>query len=356
MPVRVIVETLGARFGGIRTYVENLLAAWADARPEDSLVVLTNSAHQLELSGHVSAALDLRRPEAVTRVLKQSLATPRLVRETGADVVLATHPVTGVLPYGAPLVVVVHDLRHEIQPEQFSRGRRLVRRASYSLAYRTAAATISVSERTRSDLLALHPEVADKPSFVVPHGADHVTNWPGRPLTGPAVAFAHHANKNSHLVIDAWALARARGVDVPELAMLGGAAQAGILTQRAEERGVSDLITVHGWLSEPEFRRSFASARLVVMSSGFEGFGLPVVEAMARGIPVIIGPDPALVEVAGGHAVLMSSWTPAALADAVGRALRLDENGLVEAREHASAFTWRQTALATAEALERVRA
>lgn len=352
MPVRVIVDALGASFGGIRTYVENLLAAWPEARPEDELIVITNAAHELQIGEQTLVVpLDVVRPEAVGRVLQQSWLTPRLVRRFGPDVVLATHPSPGLLPHGAPLTVVVHDLRHELRPSQFSRARRLARHAAYSRAYSMSAATISVSERTRKDLLALHPSLAQKPNFVVPHGADHAISWPGEPRSGPAVTFAHHSNKNSHLVIDAWALARERGVEVPPLAVLGGSAQRAQLTDRAKRRGVAHLVTVHDWLAESEFRELFGTACLVVMSSDFEGFGLPVVEAMVRGTPVVIAADRALIEVAGGHASMMSDWTPEALATCVETALKMGEDAIENARKHAARFTWRRTVLATATAL-----
>ena len=82
------------------------------------------------------------------------------------------------------------------------------------------------------------------------------------------------------------------------------------------------------------------SASMVVFPSDFEGFGLPVVEGMLQGMPVVIGPEPATLEVAGGHASVLADWSPAALADAVAAAGTATPAQLESARAHAAAFTW----------------
>jgi glycosyltransferase involved in cell wall biosynthesis len=104
-------------------------------------------------------------------------------------------------------------------------------------------------------------------------------------------------------------------------------------------------------LSDEQFRGRFASAAMVVFPSDFEGFGLPAVEAMRLGIPVVVTPDPALLEVTGGHAAVMSGWGPPELADAVRRAQDTTADELAQAREHAAAFTWSRMATRTRAAL-----
>ncbi len=74
------------------------------------------------------------------------------------------------------------------------------------------------------------------------------------------------------------------------------------------ERGLGDVVTVRPWLSTEEFQRTFTSASLVVFPSDFEGFGLPALEAMRLGIPVVVTPDTALLEVTGDMATVMDGW------------------------------------------------
>jgi glycosyltransferase involved in cell wall biosynthesis len=273
------------------------------------------------------------------------------VRDERIDVVLATLPSTGMRHPGAPLAVVVHDLRHELRPAQFSRGRRLLRRVSYDRAYALADLIVSVSQRTLDDLHRLHPATAATPSVVVHHGADHVLTWGGAAGTGPAVAFAHHTNKNPDLVIAGWADATSRGEPMPRLTLLGAGSDRERLAALAADRGVGHLVEPVPYLPDQELRGVFGNAAMVVLPSDLEGFGLPIVEGMLLGIPVVIGPDPAALEVAGGHAAVMDGWTPRALADAVAEAGRFDADRLVAARAHAAAFTWRRSAEQTRSAL-----
>jgi glycosyltransferase involved in cell wall biosynthesis len=101
---------------------------------------------------------------------------------------------------------------------------------------------------------------------------------------------------------------------------------------------------VEPWLSTEEFQRTFTSASLVVFPSDFEGFGLPALEAMRLGIPVVVTPDRALLEVTGGHAIVMDGWDAAALARSVPPARALSGEALAAGVAHASGFTWKRTA------------
>ena len=89
----------------------------------------------------------------------------------------------------------------------------------------------------------------------------------------------------------------------------------------------------------------------MLFRSDFEGFGLPIVEGMALGKPVIIGPDPGCLEVAGAHAEIIESWTADALADAVLRARQRTAEQTTAAAEWAGTFTWRTTVARTRAAL-----
>ncbi|QIX25485.1 glycosyltransferase family 4 protein [Nocardioides sp. JQ2195] len=352
--MRLVVDALAADFGGIRTYVENLLAAWDE--PGDELLVMVHEGSDLATGHHARCEVRIPRPGPVGRPLRQSVVTKRLVADFGADAVLATMPSTSLVRVGVPLAVVVHDLRHELRPEQFSRSRRLLRKVAYGRAYDLADVIIAVSQRSLDDLQRLHPHLRTTPSTVVHHGADHVLSWPEAvpspaPRSGPAITFAHHTNKNPHLVLDAWAHGVSQGLDLPSLQVLGTGDQRNALNSRVSELGLTGLVTLAPYLPEAEFRQAMARASMIVFPSDFEGFGLPIVEGMLLGIPVVIGPEPASLEVAGGHAAVMSSFSAPGLAEAVARASRFDEERLTQAREHAARFTWRRSVAQTRAAL-----
>ncbi len=112
------------------------------------------------------------------------------------------------------------------------------------------------------------------------------------------------------------------------------------LEHRIGELGLTSVVTLCPWLAAKPFREQFACSTLVVFPSDFEGFGLPAVEAMRLGIPVIVTPDPALLEVTAGHATVVEGEGPDALVRAVDLALRMPEADLVAAKRYAGRFTW----------------
>jgi len=352
--VKVLVEVMAADFGGIRTYVENLLRAWEQHHPDDDLLVVVPEGSTIATYGHDRRAVAVPRPQVAGRPWVQSTTVRRLARSEHVDAVLATMPVTSLVRSGIPTAVVVHDLRHEVLPEQFSRARRLLRRISYDRSYQVADGFVAVSRRTLDDLHRLHPRLAAKPAAVVHHGADHVLGWPGTPGSGPAITFAHHTNKNPDLVLDGWATARDRGLSPPDLLVLGTGSDRERLSARVAELGLGATVRLAPFLADEEFAAAMRSASMVVFPSSFEGFGLPVVEGMLSGVPVVIGPEPATLEVAAGHASVLADWSPASLAEAVDRASRLDEDQLARAREHAAGFTWARTVEETRTFLQRL--
>ncbi len=339
--MRLVVDAMGAEFGGIRTYVGRLLEHWHAAYPDDELHVVLPAGATLRTSGHRRHELRAGRPRAISRPLLQTRALRRLVREVEADAVLATMPATTLLSPGCPVVVVVHDLRHDLRPEQFSRARRLLRFAAYRRAYAIADGFVAVSNRTLDDLHRLYPGTRGRPVAVAHHGADHVASWESGRHDGPAVAFAHHTNKNPDLVLDGWAeLAHLPGA-VPALTIVGvPGAERARLADKISELDLGEYVSLAAFLPDAEFRSLVAETSLVVFPSDFEGFGLPIVEGMRLGAPVVIGPDAASIEVAGGHAVTMAGWTAADLASAVSVALRMTDADKQAAREWALTFTW----------------
>ena len=279
----------------------------------------------------------------------------RLVDELAPDVVLATVPSTSVRRLAAPMAVVIHDLRHELRPEQFSRGRRLLRNISYNRAYALAESFLSVSQRSLDDLRALHPEIADVPATVTHLGADHVLAWPPATAPGPAIAFAHHTNTNPDLILDAWATLARRDEPVPPLLMLGvSGASRDRLDAMISARSLAAHVTLAPYLQDEDFHRTLAAAAMIVFPSDFEGFGLPIVEGMTLGAPVVISPEKGMLEVAGGHAIVMTDWTADALATAVVAAGRISPEEREAARAWGTSFTWERTAGRTREALDRI--
>lgn len=350
--MKVVIDALCAEYGGIRTYVEQLVGGWSARYPDDEVHVVLRAGSTIETPGLVRHEMGIGSPDVLARPWAQATRLHRLVDRIRPDIVLATAPTTDPRPLPVPLAVVILDLRAELRPEQFSRARRLLRFVSYRRSYALARGFISISGRSLADLRALHPRTAAKHGVVAHLGSDHVETWPSPTRSGPAIAFGHHSNKNPDLVVDAWAELMREGSEVPALMVLGvSGALRDQLQQQIKSLGVADRVHLAPFLDDDAFKQTIAAASMVVFPSDFEGFGLPIVEGMALGKPVVIAPDPGMLEVAGGHAVVAEDWTATAVADAVRRAVALDDAALDGARAWADGFTWSRTIDTTRSAL-----
>lgn len=267
---------------------------------------------------------------------------------TCADALLSTIPTIPAL-WRKPAVAVVHDLRHEDRPADFTVPVRLVRRFLFGAAYRRVDHLVADSNRTAEGLRARHPRTGSRIS-VVHLGADHIKG-PSSTRRGAALAFAA---KEPALLLQAWAIllrnARYGGMQLHIVAL--GEPQRANLAREALNLGVANHVILDPYLGGNRFGELMAEASAVLLPSRHEGFGLPVLEAMRRNIPVMISPDPALREIAAGHAACAASWAPADLAVAIERALCMTNQELVAARAHPDHFTWRRTAELTRAAVE----
>ena len=338
--MRVVVNAVPARGTSLGVVTENLLRGWVGLGLDDELHLVLRSGVELD----VGDGVQVHRVDG-SRSAAMEIRVPALCRRLHADALLGLTPATTMAPLPCPRAVIALDLRHEARPEQFSRGRRLLRGVSYGIGYRQADAIVCISYRTHDDLLAAHPFLRSHRVTVAQLGADHVLNWPPR-QPGPdyALAFGQWGNKNVDLVLDAWAVLRSRAEELPLVVV--GLPEEGraAVAAGAAARGIGDVVTLRPWLSDLEFEQQFTSAALVVFPSDYEGFGLPAVEAMRLGIPVVVTPEPALLEVTAGLATVMDGWDAASLARAVPQARRTSDQDLRAGVDRAATFTWPRTA------------
>lgn len=342
--MRVVIDGLAIRGDNSLSIVsQHLLAGWEPGGDEVHLVVRSDAA--ISIPDWVTVhRVNFGRVPVASRLRAQSVLVPRLCRTLAADVMLGLIPATTVTGLACPRAVIAWDFRYRFRPEQFSRRALAVRRLSYAIGFRQADGVACISRRTKRDLLSFHRRLGAKPVGVAHLGADHVVTWPARRGGEDyAIAFGHFANKNVELVLRAWALLHEQDgagstlalhiVGVPESARTRVASWVDAL-------GLGGVVTVSPWMEKSAFEEEFASSNLVVFPSDFEGFGLPAVEAMRLGIPVVITADPALLEVTGGHATVVDGEGPEALARAVVSARAVTPEAREAALRHAATFTW----------------
>jgi glycosyltransferase involved in cell wall biosynthesis len=289
----------------------------------------------------------------------EQLLLPRLAGRAGIDLL---HSLANTSPARGRYrrVVTVHDLLYRVAPEAHLGLNALGMRVLVPLAVRRADRVISVSRNTRDDLVRLLGVPSERVDVVPsgvgttaraePLGEDEVRRRHGlgeRPIALSVSAMRPH--KNLERLLEA--LARLPAGRRPVLVVPGyPTAYEGRLRERASALGLDDDVRFVGWTDGAELEGLYRAARCFVFPSLYEGFGLPVLEAMARGVPVACSNRSALPEVAGDAALLFDPEDVAAIADALERLLtddalaqRLGEAG----REQAQQFSWRRAAEGT---------
>lgn len=348
-PMRLLVDATAVREhgGGLSTYAVALVGAWAGSFPDDDLVVVAGDSGGERIMRAV--ATDVRvSPFGGSRFIAQHTLVPFLTRKVRPDAILSLVPGVPIMPSPVPTVSVVYDLRSWMHPEEFPVWVRAYRSLAHHYAFHRSARLITISERSRRDLSRVCRRGASKTDVIYP-AADHVDDWPGGEHGRNVITFGHWTNKKPGMAIEAWARAldAVSARDGWTLHVVGVPNDGrGALLQAAAQLGVTDSVVVHGYLPDGDYQRLFTTASAVLMLSTFEGFGLPVVEAMRRGVHVIASRDAALLEAGGESAVYVDD--EAALSDAL-RALlddspevrRLVSSGLEWTRD----MTW--TAMAT---------
>jgi glycosyltransferase involved in cell wall biosynthesis len=236
-----------------------------------------------------------------------------------------------------PAVLTVQDLSWERDPSVFGWWDLATFKVFVRSSVKRARHVFAISERTKRDLVELYGTPPEK-----------ITVTP----LAPDPAFRPAEEHDSFLLFVSAIEPRKQPLDAIDAAnavgrrlVVVGPKKDAELVAELERRGAE----VRGYVPKEELVQLYQSAACLVFPSRYEGFGLPVVEAMACGTPVVAAPEPALQEVAGDAAVFADD-----LAEGVRRALaereRLSEAGL----ERAQAFSWRETARITADVYRRL--
>jgi glycosyltransferase involved in cell wall biosynthesis len=341
--------------GGRETYARELVRGLAAERPDLELTALVN--RETTGAGFWSEAARVVEvgSSGVGRgswALGELWRLPRAAR--GLDVV---HSVANFGPlHGAPArVLTIHDVLWRRLPEAVPTAMRLGTNVLVTGAARRADRVITVSRASAADIerelhlpagrVAVVPNGVTPPPASPPAPAD--VGQGARPL---ALSVASDlAHKNLAALVDGLALVPANAR--PVLAFAGHGTDSGALRARAVERGVAGDVRLLGAVADLE--PLYAAAALVVTATRFEGFGLPVLEAMARGVPVACSDLPVLREVAGDAAVWLDPGDPATIGRAITAALADAERLRTAGRAQAECFSWAAAARATADIYER---
>ena len=287
---------------------------------------------------------------------------PRLIRKMHADLLHAPAFVSPVA-VSCPVVVTVHDIAYRLYPSHFPRWWVTYMKTVMPRVMKSAAAIICGSVHSKRDIVETYGVPADRVR-VVPYGVDHDRFHPGTMLDrvwadslGIKDGYLLHVGtfsyrKNVPVLLRAIAQLRSKGKWGSRQLVLAGAQIRGIkgateVLETIQQLDLGNSVVLAGHVPDRHVPGLYVHARMLVMPSLYEGFGFPVLEAMAAGTPVLASNTSSLPEVAGDAAILFPPRDVCALADAIEDVLEnrsvaeeLRRKGLQRARQ----FNWRDTA------------
>ena len=374
-----LIDFNPGRMGGVESYFWNLLDSLQRIDTENEYVLLCDERSlghfTLRNPNFSQCLIRSRRPffyRWARSLMRRTLGVDIMKYSIGAlNLDLVHHPFSMMSPKQSlcPVVLTVHDVQHEFYPEFFGPKMYQKRRAGSIGSLAAARAVIADSEFTKESLLEHYGVRPEKVTVVhlgtdarfrpIEDGSQLAAVREKYGLERPFIYFpaASWPHKNHAGMLQALRLLVERPGFDGELVMTGIAEKAqGNIERLIGELGLGARVRILGYLESAELPVLYSLARMLVFPSFFEGFGLPLVEAMACGCPVACSNTTSLPEVAGDAALLFDPKKPEEIAETVwslwsdaGMRRRLREKAL----QRGSSFNWDTAARSTLEVYRR---
>jgi glycosyltransferase involved in cell wall biosynthesis len=367
--VRIGIDGRKLHDFGIGTYIRNLLRHLARLDGSTEFVVLCRPEDVKAVTAFGENLLPVPETAGNYSVAEQ-LKVPFKLKRHGITLFHAPHYVLPPL-VRCRSVVTIHDCIHLMFPQYLPNRVALgYARASIAGAARRATRVLTVSESSKRDILRfvdIKPEKIDviynahDERFSIEPPEEEVVRVRERyQLQDPFVLYAGNVkpHKNLERLIEAFYLVRGRGLDQVKLVLIGDDISRYASLRRAVHRyQLHKYVRFLGYMPEETLAVMYRLASVFVFPSLYEGFGLPPLEAMASGTPVVTSNVSSLPEVAGNAALLVDPMNPEAIADGIQRVLtddrlrqHLRERGIARARQ----FSWETSVRRVREIYEAV--
>src|SRR5712692_1033774 len=363
--------------GGTEIYLRNLLGALAEIDNVNQYVIFLNEETAVAeppltpaAPNFLAVSCGVRATNRPRRLLWEQLVLPVRAGACNLDVLFSPGFTSPWFTGGCPKVTVIHDLQHVRQPGNFGRVELAAWRASVWISAHFSRQIITVSERSRRDIIEVY-RLPKERVHVIRHGVEAAFS---RARSDPAVERAPlerlgvggwpyllsvstiHPHKNWARWLEAYR--QLAGEGWPQHLVIAGlrGKYSQELASSIDESGLGGRVHPIGWVSREALLALFKFADALVFPSTFEGFGMPVLEAMAAGVPVACSDIPPLREAAGGAAVFFDPHSAESIAAAVRRLLREEDlrRQLVDlGRENAAHFSWTRAAEQTLTVLRK---
>ena len=346
------------RSAGIHNYIDNLLKHLPEADPDLRFTVFVGEG-QPQMPPERAAVRRTRLPTSrpLARIFWEQCLQPLELGRAQPDLL---HSLAFVSPVIAPCptVVTVYDLSFRLFPERFLPAQRLYLSAFTSFSCRRARRVIAISESTKADLVRLLGLSAEKVDVAYPGISPEFRPLPrkeveafrarrGLPIRFILFLGTLEPRKNLGALIRAFAqLSHAERDLYLVLAGAKGWLYADLF-KLTQDLGLADRVVFPGFVPAEELPLWYNSATVFAYPSSYEGFGLPVIEALACGRPVVTSDVSSLPEAGGQAAILVSPGSPEALAEALSRALTWGPAQCALGPAQAAPFRWSATAAQT---------
>lgn len=363
MRIAIDAHAVGAKLGGNESYAVNLIEALAqiDSANHYTIYITTDEARERFHGRWPNFKVRATLPH--TPLIRIPLTLSAELRKNPVDVLHVQFTAPPFCP--CPVVVSIHDLSFEHLPETFKRRSRTQLRLTVRHSARRAARIISLSEHGRRDIIETYgitPERVSAIPLAAPSDFGPVQDY--RELQRVRQTYGINGDyilsvgsiqprKNLARLVQAYASLRGnKSVDkLPKLVLVGKCGWLYDETLRAlKETGVADTVVLTGYVPQEDLPALYSGALCFVYPSYFEGFGLPPLEAMKCGAPVIVGNKTSLPEVVGDAALTVDPFDVEAIASAMKSVIdnpALREGLSVKGQTRAQAFDWRETARKT---------
>ncbi len=367
----LLTAQAGYRSAGINGYIYHLLRALPDADPALRYTAFVGRQAQPPPHDrlHVRhAPWDTQHP--LRRIVWEQVIQPAAVLGTRPDLLHALAFVAPVL-VRTPSVVTVYDLSFIHYPEHLPAARRVYLRLFTRQSCRRARRVIAISESTARDLSVTFGVPAAKIDVAAPGVGEQFTPLPesdiaafrarkGLPERFLLFLGTLEPRKNLTVLLRAYAQLPARDRDAVHLVLAGGRGwMTGEIFATIEQHDLGATVHLPGYVPGEELPLWYNAAHVLVYPSVFEGFGLPVIEALACGTPALVSDVSSLPEAVGDGGLRLPPDDPDAWAEALVRAIG-DPAWRSDARErgiaHAARFTWANTAARTVASYRRALA
>jgi glycosyltransferase involved in cell wall biosynthesis len=351
--VRIAIDARKLHDYGIGTYIRNVLRQLARLDTESEYVLICNPA-DANLPGQLGRNFRAVTTEAAPYSVREQLAIPAILRRERPDLFHTPHYVLPPLAR-CPSVVTIHDCIHltfpQYLPNRFAYA--YAHTFMWSAAHRSVR-ILTVSEASKRDILRFFevPEekitviynAIDERFGVAPPDEEIARVQERYQLFDDFILYAGNIkpHKNLERLIEAFHQLRSEGFDRLDLLIIGDEISKYATLRRAVHRyKLHKAVRFLGFVPDRTLAVLYRLARVFVFPSLYEGFGLPPLEAMASGTPVVTSNVSSLPEVVGDAAVLIDPYDPAAIADGVRQvlttpSLRADliARGLAKVREY----------------------